>query len=672
MSPSDPAGPRGESVLIARGGPGVEIQVVDTDYQVRGHGTEEVRLDLPEGIYFVDWISGGETTQKLVRLLPIEEPLVVSLDLPGEASADATISETAQSRDHVAELVTSKLQPSERSYGSSIAVVIQTDDAEIGAKVGAEIRLLNSRDVARRANDRDLSELQAVGGFALHSYRVRPGQFHLRFLTSSGETLDQTIPAIEGRRTVVVMRARAENVLIAEEGSFRTEERHGIDPMQTVLFSVPAGSPASALSEGARLAAILIHDLASGGGSLGQAFVQTLDADDADPLLQIYGALVIIARLEQNASPALDEPWPADAEAQDAFRARWLGKAAEWLISLRAKGLPSDVAAAGWRLKELGVDTSGPSVMKRPPMFECSWRWTVAHSVTDRRAVPMTASLRAAARSAGGTSPWLCWRAAAAKAKVMPPPKEHGGDIPALIDALSTLAREFIDTASAEPNGPAGDPLALLSPDARLTALRSIEASERGPAGASAGQYAEPAAELAASFGMPAPQLEGRLVRTIAEIAGVDVSAAAAAAMPSSGPAESADEPGPDEQGPPALQRMLESADDPNKGRFGRRSERGGFQLTAEFKMANSQDWVRISLAVEADRPVSDGTKVEFYLHDSFRPAKIESQFRGRRAGLQVTSWGGFTVGVWIPSERVELELDLAHHPDAPKIVKTR
>lgn len=668
MSPSESASSRGNGVLIARGGPGTEIEIVDTDYQLIARGTGEINLALPEGIYFVDWKSGGESTQQLVRLLPVKEPLIVSMDMPEVGTTDPIVSETAQSRDHVAELVTSKLQPSERNYGANIAVVIQTDDKQIGQEVGSGMRLLNSRDVAMRSNDRDLSELQAVGGFALSSYRVRPGNFHLRFLAGSGETLDQTIPAIEGRRTVVVMRARSEEVLFADEGVFRTDVRHGIDPMQTVLFSVPAGSDASALSEGARLAGILVHDLASGGGSLGEAFVATLDAEGADPLLKIYGALVIIARLEQHSSPALDQDWPLAEAAQLAFRARWLGKASAWLSSLQAKGLPADVTAALWRLADMGVSSSAPSRIKRPPMLECSWRWVVAHSVTDPHAVPMTASLRAAARSAGGTSPWLCWRAAAAKAMVTPTSKQHGEDIPALIEALSNLVKGFFDPATSEPKGVAPNPLALLSADAQSTALRSFEASERRSDDMTDDQYSKPAAELAATFGMPAPQLKGRLIRAIGEVSGIDLSAASAS-IPEPAAADPAEG---GESGPPALYRKIESADDPNKGRFGRRPARSGFRLRADFKDTNSADWVRISLIVEADRAVSDGTSVEFYLHDSFRPAKVKSEFRGQLAMEKVTSWGGFTVGVWIPSEGVELELDLARLPDAPKIVKLR
>ena len=73
---------RREAVLIARGPVGVKIQIVDTDYRLVDKGTVELKRKLPEGVYMVEWTSIGRTEQKVVRLLPISEPLVVSIDEP--------------------------------------------------------------------------------------------------------------------------------------------------------------------------------------------------------------------------------------------------------------------------------------------------------------------------------------------------------------------------------------------------------------------------------------------------------------------------------------------------------------------------------------------------------------------------------------------------------------
>ena len=82
MSPSDPKPARGKGELVAFGDPGVEIQIVDTNYQVQARGTDKVQKTLPEGVYMVDWTSNGQTVQKLVRLLPIGKPLEVRPDAP--------------------------------------------------------------------------------------------------------------------------------------------------------------------------------------------------------------------------------------------------------------------------------------------------------------------------------------------------------------------------------------------------------------------------------------------------------------------------------------------------------------------------------------------------------------------------------------------------------------
>jgi hypothetical protein len=37
---------------------------------------------------------------------------------------------------------------------------------------------------------------------------------------------------------------------------------------------------------------------------------------------------------------------------------------------------------------------------------------------------------------------------------------------------------------------------------------------------------------------------------------------------------------------------------------------------------------------------------------------------------LRLRAFGGFTVGVWIPSQQVQLELDLAELSDAPRVIK--
>jgi hypothetical protein len=100
-------------------------------------------------------------------------------------------------------------------------------------------------------------------------------------------------------------------------------------------------------------------------------------------------------------------------------------------------------------------------------------------------------------------------------------------------------------------------------------------------------------------------------------------------------------------------------------------SKAGGFELTASFAAAANQEWGDINLVVAAEPgPAQTATEAEFFLHDTCRRPRVTVPFSQERAQLQLHVFGGFTVGVWIASHQVQLELDLAELPDAPQIVK--
>jgi hypothetical protein len=123
---------------------------------------------------------------------------------------------------------------------------------------------------------------------------------------------------------------------------------------------------------------------------------------------------------------------------------------------------------------------------------------------------------------------------------------------------------------------------------------------------------------------------------------------------------------------PPALDRPVRFLNDLSKGRFGGRASRKGYTLSASFTQEN-QNWVFVTLVVTADPEHHEENftrTVDFFLHDSFEPQRMQAVFRGHKATLQIRSWGGFTVGAWIAEAKVELELDLAKLDDAPRIVR--
>jgi len=124
----------------------------------------------------------------------------------------------------------------------------------------------------------------------------------------------------------------------------------------------------------------------------------------------------------------------------------------------------------------------------------------------------------------------------------------------------------------------------------------------------------------------------------------------------------------------PALARPPGPDDDPNKNRFGGQAIGGGFRLSASFEPTENRNWVAIILTVEADRStkIGLGDFAWFVLHPAFSPSALRVSFRGNRARLRIQAWGGFTVGVWLPSAGVELECDLSQIEGAPKIIRVR
>lgn len=124
----------------------------------------------------------------------------------------------------------------------------------------------------------------------------------------------------------------------------------------------------------------------------------------------------------------------------------------------------------------------------------------------------------------------------------------------------------------------------------------------------------------------------------------------------------------------PALGRTPGPSDDPNQGRFGGQTSRGGFHLTAAFEPTESHNWATVILTLEAERStkIGLGDFAWFVLHPTFSPSALKVTFRGSRAQLRIQAWGGFTVGVWLPKAGLELECNLAEIEGAPQIIKNR
>lgn len=106
---------------------------------------------------------------------------------------------------------------------------------------------------------------------------------------------------------------------------------------------------------------------------------------------------------------------------------------------------------------------------------------------------------------------------------------------------------------------------------------------------------------------------------------------------------------------------------DPWKGRFGGASERDGFRLGARFSRG-LDTWIEVQIFVKG--PAKDREVVELFLHDSFSPDRVKLKFSDGAVCYDVLAWGGFTVGAWLATRGIELELDLAEMPEAPSVIR--
>jgi hypothetical protein len=113
------------------------------------------------------------------------------------------------------------------------------------------------------------------------------------------------------------------------------------------------------------------------------------------------------------------------------------------------------------------------------------------------------------------------------------------------------------------------------------------------------------------------------------------------------------------------------TSDDPNRARFGGRSERDGYALTAKV-LSLGDDWFDIQLQVSRKDAQTPLYEVEFHLHPTFEPSVRTVTAQKGVATLQVDAWGAFTVGAVVLKTFTQLELDLASVTSAPKSFRAR
>lgn len=118
-------------------------------------------------------------------------------------------------------------------------------------------------------------------------------------------------------------------------------------------------------------------------------------------------------------------------------------------------------------------------------------------------------------------------------------------------------------------------------------------------------------------------------------------------------------------------------AEDPQKNRFGGKSEANERRLSASIKKLAGDLLFELTLTVEStnpDNPIL--SPVIFFLHDTFDPsvyALYPKEFiDGKAIDNDIIAWGAFTVGIVTDNGATLLELDLSQIEDFPEDFKSR
>lgn len=119
-------------------------------------------------------------------------------------------------------------------------------------------------------------------------------------------------------------------------------------------------------------------------------------------------------------------------------------------------------------------------------------------------------------------------------------------------------------------------------------------------------------------------------------------------------------------------------SNDPQKGRFGGRSENNFRSLKAEVKKSYLPAFYDVTIWVESTDPQNHplDTSIVFYIHDSFSPSVYainpEEFTDGKAVDDEILSFGAFTVGAIADNGKTLLEMDLAEDQRFPKQFRER
>lgn len=634
--------------LIVKGHPGSEIRVLDEDFNLKGRGTVLLKVDLLPGLYIVNWKTAEVTQRDIVRVHEGRERIV---DAPAPPTSSLTELPPEQET-----ALSDALLPSEIHRGADVIVLFDGRGVSAPGNLGIRLYAADAAGTAMRSDRQAVRNAQtATGDFIARVYHVSPGLYRLQYRGTTGDTLTQSVPAMAGRQTVLLLRLAEAHVLVSSEEALETNTHVGVEAALSTIVSIAAGEPVRTHLEATRTASILLNDLANNRSSLGEDLMRLLEGAKCDPLLKLYAAAVIVNRLDLETSPTLDASYPTKPSERRSFRAQWLRRAEALLPRRRRKGVPDDFVVIKRRCAEELKGSEKLPTLASPPLLQVSWRWAIKGSFSNPRAIPESFSFRGVEQGAVTSPPWLVWRPAAAKAGAATTVK-----MPGLKKTLGLLAESTSRLISMSGQSTQSrDPLSYLPSDSSSLANTAFQVAGQGTR---PNDLSQQVAETV--------QVSARTLRSAAEQALTDVNRAIETYQ--SGQSLELMVRGTGGSTPPPLRRPVVDPDDPQRARFGGQSEANGARLSATFKsIKGNADEIEVLVKATVKTPIENEV-AEFFLHDSFEPNYVIVPLDGKVARLQFRAYGGFTVGAWLPSRSTELELDLQQAPKAPSIIRNR
>lgn len=279
--------------------PGIAIRLLNSNLKEITRGSGKLETKQPEGLYLVQWSSGGLQSETMVRLDGSQEITELRFD-PSDTATDTA----PHSGDHIAlaliDAVSNALEPIKGSQESTIVLIVTGDAEPLNDISALRLRLFDRNDVAMRRDSGRFIKLDLGSDERAYIYHVKPGRFHIGFQSILKERLGQSVPALAGRQTLIFLTAARAKLIVPNNGKFVKEVGIGIDPAKTVIVTVRGDEEKYRVRERVRLASLLLYDIANQTNSLSRDVVSVLDDNQTDPMLRLYGALVALSTLKRD------------------------------------------------------------------------------------------------------------------------------------------------------------------------------------------------------------------------------------------------------------------------------------------------------------------------------------------------------------------------------------